>query len=154
MIMVYLILLLSVLHYLPWRSNSFLLSLEKKVHGFPLQLISPISEYAPCSVAGHLLQLPPPLCLHLQFITESYSKLLAYLLHCPSAQLQQAFPGNLPVKPATEASMPAKQVGQLWIFTLLPLLQIQCPIIIPSSIVDYLWWSLLTNSILRGISRS
>lgn len=56
----------------------------------------------------------------------------------PSPQLQQEFPGNSQVKPDRETRRPEEKVGELHIFTLLPLVHIQVPCLTGSSVDDYL----------------
>lgn len=82
---------------------------------------------------------------------------------CPNLQLQPAFSGNLPAKPAGKASRPSKQIGELQIFTLPPLIhthsvfspalwQTMCCILfllsdpIPRGLSRY-WWNILSSVI-------
>lgn len=70
-------------------------------------LVSP-----PKSMAEHLLWPRPLLCPHLQWITQIFSNLQTHPSHYPSHQLQQAFPGNPPAKPARVSSKQASEAGR------------------------------------------
>lgn len=111
----------STLFYLTSR-------LTADLHLFPhlLQIQSP--SLISSSTGDHQLRPYCPFCPITCGTMQKFFNLPPHSSHCPSPQLQQAFPGNLSAMPAREAHRPAKQVGELQIFTLPPLLQILPPL--------------------------
>lgn len=89
----------------------------------PLPLSSksvPLISSRLCSRPPTAPSYPPP-STHAQRVTQIFlSKFPSFnSCHYPSPQLQQTFPGKPPAKLSREPNRPARQVGQLQIFTLL-----------------------------------